>query len=145
MKSHCTFFRNTSEPGAASGGACTVRAQVAPTAAIAHAGGRRNGWPHRPRTAPPPLARPGTALPARGHHASPHAFDRFCSCSWVFCLLLQGLPGWSTEARSHQALPQAILPLPIVWEPHLHCVGPEGKIQAALRRCAAPRSWGGVG
>lgn len=31
-----------------------------------------------------------------------------------------GLPGWSTEASVHKALPQAIPPLPIVWEPQLH-------------------------
>ena len=53
MKSHCcTFFRNTSEPGAASGGACTVRAQVAPQPPSRVQGAAGTEWPRRPGTAP---------------------------------------------------------------------------------------------
>lgn len=64
MKSHCcTFFRNTSEPGAASGGACTVRAQVAPQPPSRTLGAGGTGWPHRPRTAPPPTGPPRDCPP----------------------------------------------------------------------------------
>lgn len=64
MKSHCcTFFRNTSEPGAASGGACTVRAQVAPQPPSRTLGAGGTEWPHRPRTTPPPTGPPRDCPP----------------------------------------------------------------------------------
>ena len=119
MKSHCcTFFRSTSEPGATSGGACTVRAQVAPQQPSHMPGAGGTEWPHGPRTAPPPTS-PRDYLP-REPPPSPPPLRSFLFALLGFLPAASGLPGWSTEASIHKALPQAIPPLPIVWEPQLH-------------------------
>ena len=100
-------------------------------------------WPQTAFWSLGPPAR-GTARPG-SHHLCPHAFDRFCSCSWVFCLLLQGCQDGALRPMStkHFLKPCHRSPL----SGSLNSTGRGGlkRLREAWPLHRSPRGQGGVG
>lgn len=111
MKSHCcTFYRNTSEPAVRRVRACTVRAQVASLPPLPE-GLSGPAGPVQRLLPPAPPDRPPQELPP-----SPQRLLLFSLTLLGFQPAASSWPGWRDEANVHEALPQAIPPLPVIQE-----------------------------